>query len=133
MEESIQNNNESKRIHLNFKQGLTIVRVIVLIVGGISLSGGLGGSGAKSAAEDRVKQSVYLSLGVVPQHCTSDVIYKNGDKRLIEVKYGLISTDWDGTYFVYTDGKNVMGCTNMMGSGYSFEEHLEEAKAVFGL
>lgn len=33
MEESIQNNNESKRIHLNFKQGLTIVWVIVLIVG----------------------------------------------------------------------------------------------------
>lgn len=117
----------------NIKTILSIVFAVIALGILISNLGGIGGSSAKQAAEDKVKQNVYMSLGVVPTDFKSDVIYKSGDKRLIEVKYGLTSSDWDGSYCVYTSGKYAMSTTQMMGADYDFKEHVEECKALFGL
>ena len=118
---------------INLKKILSIVIVVIFFGTLISNLGGLGGGSAKQAAEDKVKQNVYMSLGIVPTDFKSDVIYKSGDKRLIVVKYGLTSSDWDGSYCVYTSGKYAMSTTQMMGADYDFEEHVEECKALFGL
>lgn len=118
---------------INLKKILSIVVVVIFLGTLISEFGGLGGGSAKKAAEDKVKQNVYMSLGIVPTDFKSDVIYKSGDKRLIVVKFGLTSSDWDGSYCVYTSGKYVVNTTQMMGADYDFEEHVEECKALFGL
>lgn len=118
---------------INLKKILSLVFAVILIGALISNFGGLGGGSAKQAAEDKVKQNVYMSLGIVPTDFKSEVIYKSGDKRLIAVKYGLTSSDWDGSYCVYTSGKYAMGTTQMMGADYDYDEHVEECKALFGL
>lgn len=118
---------------INLKKILSIVVVVIFLGTLISEFGGLGGGSAKKAAEDKVKQNVYMSLGIVPTDFKSDVIYKSGDKRLIVVKFGLTSSDWDGSYCVYTSGKYVVNTTQMMGADYDFEEHVEECKTLFGL
>lgn len=118
---------------INLKKILSIVIVVIFLGTLISNLDGLGGGSAKQAAEDRVKQNVYMSLGIVPTDFKSDVIYKSGDKRLIAVKFGLTSSDWDGSYCVYTSEKYVVNTTQMMGADYDFEEHVEECKALFGL
>lgn len=92
-----------------------------------------GEKAAIEAAEKWVNQQVYSSLGILPKEFKSVVIYKDGQTRLIEVKFELLDENWDGTYCVHTDQKYVLGGTNMMGGGYSFKSHLEEAKAIFGL
>lgn len=122
-----------KKGGINLKKILSIVVVIIFLGTLISEFGGLGGGSAKQAAEDKVKQNVYMNLGIVPTDFKSEVIYKSGDKRLIVVKYGLTSSDWDGSYCVYTSGKYAMSTTQMMGADYDFEEHVEECKALFGL
>ena len=119
-----------KRNGMNVK-GLIVF--IPLIIALLSYFGVTGGNTARKEAENHVKQSVYASLGVVPQKFNSEVIYKDGTKRLIEVKYGLTSTEWDGTYCVYLNDKYVVNSTVMMGAGYSFKEHIGEVKALFGL
>lgn len=133
----VQNTNATevsvKKGGINLKKILSLIFAAVLIGALISNFGGLGGSSAKQAAEDKVKQNVYMSLGIVPTDFKSDVIYRSGDKRLIEVKYGLTSTDWDGSYCVYTSGNYAMSTTQMMGADYDFKEHIEECKALFGL
>lgn len=122
-----------KKGGINLKKILSIVAIVILLGTLISEFGGLGGGSAKKAAEDKVKQNVYMSLGIVPTDFKSEVIYKSGDKRLIVVKYGLTSSDWDGSYCVYKSGKYAMSSTQMMGADYDFEEHVEECKALFGL
>lgn len=122
-----------KKGGINLKKILSIVAIVILLGTLISNFGGLGGGSAKKAAENKVKQNVYMSLGIVPTDFKSEVIYKSGDKRLIVVKYGLTSSDWDGSYYVYTSGKYAMNTTQMMGADYDFEEHVEECKALFGL
>lgn len=122
-----------KNSGIDLKKILSIVVVVIFLGALISNLGGLGGGSAKQAAEDKVKQNVYMSLGIVPTDFKSDVIYRSGDKRLIEVKYGLTSTDWDGSYCVYTSGNYAMSTTQMMGADYDFKEHIEECKALFGL
>ena len=122
-----------KKGGINLKKILSIVAIVILLGTLISNFGGLGGGSAKKAAENKVKQNVYISLGIVPTDFKSEVIYKSGDKRLIVVKYGLTSSDWDGSYCVYTSGKYAMNTTQMMGADYDFEEHVEECKALFGL
>lgn len=122
-----------KKGGINLKKILSIVAIVILLGTLMSNFGGLGGGSAKKAAENKVKQNVYMSLGIVPTDFKSEVIYKSGDKRLIVVKYGLTSSDWDGSYCVYTSGKYAMNTTQMMGADYDFEEHVEECKALFGL
>lgn len=96
-------------------------------------SGGSSEKDAIEAAEKWVNKQVYSSLGVLPQEFRSVEIYKEGKKRLIEVKFGLKDKNWDGTYCVYTEREYVLGGTNMMGADYSFKSHLAETKAIFGL
>ena len=96
-------------------QLLGFLPVVICIIGLLYVfgtsTGILGGSKAEEAAEKYVNRSVYSSLGVVPTNFKSETIYRDGNKRLIEVKYGLDSNDWDGTYCVYTNGEYVVNCT----------------------
>ena len=93
----------------------------------------LGGGSAKSAAEKYVRQKVYTTISVVPERMSSDVIYKTGNKRLIEVKYGLTSGGWDGKCCVYTSADTAINATSVMGIGYDFRGSIEELKALFGI
>lgn len=116
---------------------LNFLPVIICAIGLLYIlgtsTGILGGNKAEDAAEKYVNRSVYSSLGVVPNNFKSETIYRDGKKRLIEVKYGLDSNDWDGTYCVYTNGEYVVNCTEMLGAGFDCESNLSEIKALFGL
>lgn len=118
-----------------------IIPTVITIVGFVYIAfllfgGGIGEeSKAIEAAEKHVKQSVYQEVGVVPESFKSEVIYKDGDKRLIWVRVALEedSDDWGAGYCVYTIHDIVRNCTESMGGGYDFEDHLEEIKALFAL
>ncbi len=116
---------------------LRFLPIIICIIGLLYVfgtsTGILGGSKAEEAAEKYVNRSVYSSIGVVPTNFKSETIYRDGNKRIIEVKYGLDSADWDGTYCVYTNGEYVVNCTAMLGAGFDCESNLTEIKALFGL
>ncbi|MGN1161879.1 MAG: hypothetical protein ACI4SX_06505, partial [Candidatus Fimenecus sp.] len=116
------------------------VYIVVLLFGGSNGDLSFGGSNSEEskaieAAEKHVKQSVYVDVGVVPESFKSKVIYKDGDKRLIWVRVALEegSSDWGAGYCVYTIHDIVRNCTESMGGGYDFEDHLEEIKALFAL
>lgn len=118
-----------------------IIPTVITIVGFVYIAfllfgGGIGEeSKAIEAAEKHVKQSVYQEVGIVPESFKSEVIYKDGDKRLIWVRVALEedSDDWGAGYCVYTIHDIVRNCTESMGGGYDFEDHLEEIKALFAL
>lgn len=117
----------------NWKTIPTIITIIGVIYIIFTLFGGGSESKAIDAAEKHAKQSYYTAIGLVPENFSSEVIYKDGDKRLIEVKTALEGYDWDATYCVYTSGEYVANCTTMMGSGFDCKENMEELKALFGL
>lgn len=118
-----------------------IIPTVITIIGFVYIAfllfgGGIGEeSKAIEAAEKHVKQSVYQEVGIVPESFKSEVIYKDGDKRLIWVRVALEedSDDWGAGYCVYTIHDIVRNCTESMGGGYDFEDHLEEIKALFAL
>ncbi len=135
-----QTNTQVTQANVPQKKKVSLLSLLPVIIAIISLiyifgtSAGLfGGSKAEEAAEKYVNRSVYSSLGVVPTNFKSETIYRDDNKRLIEVKYGLDSRDWDGTYCVYTNGEYVVNCTEMLGAGFDCESKLEELKALFGL
>ena len=66
-----------------FRIGI-IVAVLLFSFSGYTF---VGNAPAKKAAESYVKQDVYESLGLVPKYFRSEMIYKSGSNRLIEVKY----------------------------------------------
>ena len=121
----------------NWKIIPTVITIIGFVYIVVLLFGGSNGEESKSieAAEKHVKQSVYVDVGVVPESFKSKVIYKDGDKRLIWVRVALEegSSDWGAGYCVYTIHDIVWNCTESMGGGYDFEDHLEEIKALFAL
>lgn len=121
----------------NWKTIPTVITIIGFVyIAFILFGGNIGGeTKAVESAEKHVKQSVYREVGVVPESFKSKVIYKDGDKRLIWVRVALEegSSDWGAGYCVYTIHDIVWNCTESMGGGYDFEDHLEEIKALFAL
>ena len=117
----------------NWKTIPTIITIIGVIYIVFTLFGGGSESKAIDAAEKHAKQSYYTVIGLVPENYKSEVIYKDGDKRLIEVKTALEGYEWDATYCVYANGEYVVNCTTMMGSGFDCKDNLEELKALFAL
>lgn len=115
--------------------GIAEIIVLIILIGSFFVGGNLFTSESDiiEDAEKMVNQDVYRNLGLVPERFDSEVIYKDGDERLIQVRYDLASDGWDGTYCVYTLGKSASRCTTMMGATYDFEENLVETKALFGL
>lgn len=116
---------------------LKFVKIVLPLLAAVLLVANLLPSRVESTAienaEKMVNQDVYRSLGVVPQSFDSEVIYKDGDIRLIQVRYSLDSDDWDGTYCVCAEGEYALRCTIMMGATYDFKENLQETKALFGV
>ncbi len=84
-------------------------------------------------AEKYVKSDVYKQLGVVADDFDTEILCREGAKRLVAVKFSVDSGDWMGSYCVYMDGKYVLNCTTMLPAGYEFDENLEELKALFGM
>ncbi len=94
---------------------------------------GTSDSACIEVAEKGVKSQVYKELGVVADRFDSEVIYKDGDDRLIAVKYAFDDGDWGGAYCLYLVGEYVVNGTSMLPPGFDFDERLEELKALFGL
>ena len=89
---------------------------------------------SKDAAEKYVGQQVYRSLGIVCERYRTEVIYKDGDTRLIAVQFYTEGAGAaGGSFCVYCVAGTVCSSTNRMGSGYDYEEVLPELKALFGL
>lgn len=136
-----ENTNVDQQVTQKKSSTWKIIPTVITIVGFVYIAfllfgGGIGEeSKAIEAAEKHVKQSVYQEVGVVPESFKSEVIYKDGDKRLIWVRVALEedSDDWGAGYCVYTIHDIVRNCTESMGGGYDFEDHLEEIKALFAL
>lgn len=91
------------------------------------------GKSPTKSAEEKVNHEVFSIVGVVPQQLKSKVIYKDGQRRLIVVDYGLTSGYWDGSCCVYTYGYTVMDYTQIMAYGYNFSGQINELKALFGI
>lgn len=90
------------------------------------------GIGATIAAEKAVKHDIYESIGIVPDRLNSNVIYRNFGKKLIVVRFSIdSSSNWAGSYCVYTQGGSVKNMTYMNAGGYEYD--VEECKAVFGI
>ena len=89
---------------------------------------------SKDAAQKYVGQQVYRSLGIVCERYRTEVIYKDGDTRLIAVQFYTEGAGAaGGSFCVYCVAGTVCSSTTMMGSGYDYEEALPELKALFGL
>ncbi len=115
---------------------LVIILSVVWIFGDFDLIGGLFGTSDSTcieAAEKGVKSQVYKELGVVADRFDSEVIYKDGNDRLIAVKYAFDDGDWGGAYCLYLVGEYVVNGTSMLPPGFDFDAQLEELKALFGL
>lgn len=92
------------------------------------------GNKSKDAAEKYVAQQVYRSSGLVCESYRSEVVYKDGDTRLIAVQfYTKGAKAAGGSFCVYCVAGVVRSSTNMMGSGYDYKEALPELKALFGI
>lgn len=115
------------------KKSSAIVALAIIVVTVISLLSNCSGGKYEEEAEKYVNQCVYRDLGIVAECFDSEVIFKDGDERLVAVRYGLDSKDWDGAYCVYMKGEYVANCTTMLPSGYEFDKNLEELKALFGV
>ena len=116
--------------------GIAKIIVLIILIGSFFVGGNLftNESDAIESAEKMVNHEVNRYLGLVPERFDSEVIYKDDDDRLIQVRYCLDkSGDWDGTCCVFTKGDYAYNCTTIMGAGYDFEENLAETKALFGL
>ena len=116
--------------------GIAKIIVLIVLIGSFFVGGNLftSESDAIESAEKMVNHEVYRYLGLVPERFDSEVIYKDGDNRLIQVRYSLDkSREWDGTCCVYTIGEYARNCTTIMGPGYDFKEDLAGTKALFGL
>ena len=102
-------------------------------------------SGKKAAiesAETKAKQWVYKEKGLVAERFDSEVIYADGDKRLIVVRMAFdLPDDYPAenpygylfSYCMYTDAKYVVNGTTIQDGDYDFESRIEELKALFGL
>lgn len=118
-------------MNTNSKKGLGGILSSVLLI--ILLFNIFGCENYKEEAEKYVKQDVYRELGVVADKFDTEVIHKDGDERLVAVRYAVDGGDWMGSYCVYMSGEYVRNCTTMLPSGYDFNEHLEELIALFGI
>ena len=93
-----------------------------------------GDADAKDAAEKYLGKQVYAELGLAPERYDSKVIFKDGNKRLIVVKYSLEnSADWGGSICVYTSNNIVLNATTINGPEFEYEERLNELRAMFGV
>ncbi len=115
-----------------------IIRPLIILGIALFLSkvffGDFFGTKAIDAAEKYVNQQVYESLGLPCDRYTSEPIYKDGDVRLIAVKFYLEGgSSASGSYCVYCKNGYAIGCTGMMGADYPYEENLEALQALFGI
>lgn len=113
--------------------GSLLVLVILFIVIPNFMDGSFGNKSIE-AAEKHVNQQVYVTLGITCEKYDSNVIYKSKDIQLISVKfYTKGSPNAAGSYCVYCVNGYVINSTNMMGAEYSYKEHIDELKALFGI
>lgn len=113
---------------------LSLLFVIAVLLIPRWLGGDPFGSKSKDSAEKYVGQQVYRSLGIVCERYRTEVIYKDGDTRLIAVQFYTEGAGAaGGSFCVYCVAGTVCSSTTMMGSGYDYEEALPELKALFGL
>ena len=85
-------------------------------------------------AETYVNSCVYKDLGITADRLSGDMVYKDGEDVLVEVKFYLEGdAACDGVYCVYLRNKHVSNCTEMLPSGFSSHSRLDEVKALFGI
>lgn len=88
-------------VHLAIR--IIIVLVILFLIPKF-LSGDLFGKKSMDAAEKYVNQQVYNSLGIACDHYQSDVIFKDGNIKLIAVQFYLPNAaSPSGSYCVYCE------------------------------
>lgn len=119
-----------------------ILGVIVIVAGQFLLpkilnndtSGKKSSNEAIAAAEKYVNHQVYTSLGVACERYSSEVIYKEGERALIAVRFYLPdATSPNGSYCVYCYYGSAINSTKMMGADYRYKDNLPNLKALFGI
>ena len=129
MEQKLNSSNKLK----NTIVPIAIILIFVFVIPKL-IHGDFFGNKAIDSAEKYVNQQVYTSLGIPCEKYNSEIIYKSGDIKLISVKfYTANSSVAVGSYCVYCDDEYVVNSTTMMGAEYSYKEHIEELKALFGI
>ncbi|WP_367925530.1 hypothetical protein [uncultured Ruthenibacterium sp.] len=113
---------------------LRIVALVILIWGISSIINYFSNAKPIRSAENYVNQQVYQLSGQTCKTFDSEVIYKSGSERLISVKFYLEDTSKpSGSFCVYCIYKSAYDSTTMMDADFSYEEHLDELKALFGV
>ena len=97
---------------------------------------------AIEAAEKRAKQIVYEEKGLVATRFDSEIIYEDGDERLIVVRLGFdLPEDYPTAYpseylfsmCVNTKHDIAFNTTTIQNGDFNYEERIEELKALFGI
>lgn len=127
----MENNKQTNNV-INLKTIIAIIIIGFFVFGSITAFFS-SDKEAKRVAEAKMNQLVYIELGVVPQNFNSNVIYKDGKKKIVVVKYGLTNKDWDGSACFYINDKYIINYSNIMGADYDYQGNIENIKAMFGI
>lgn len=131
-EQNTSSNTGNRRVGGILVRIIVIVAIVILLPKVLNID--LFGNKSVEAAEKYVNQQVYYSLGLACDHYKSEVIYKDGDVKLIAVQFYLPkATSASGSYCVYCDGGYVVSSTKMMGADYPYRDNLSNLKALFGI
>ncbi len=117
----------------NIVMRIVIVLVILFLITRF-IKGDIFGKKSIDAAEKYVNQQVYNSLGLVCDYYKSEIIFNEGDIKLVAVQFYLPdATSPSSSYCVYCKNGYVVNSTKMMGAEFPYKDKLSELKALFGI
>ena len=114
----------------NIVMRIVIVLVILFLITRF-IKGDIFGKKSIDAAEKYVNQQVYNSLGLVCDYYKSEIIFNEGDIKLVAVQFYLPdATSPSGSYCVYCKNGYVVNSTKMMGAEFPYKDEKTGERAT---